>query len=77
LENIFQAIASLDGLNIGQTNAVEITRRALLDECDVAQEALNIFCALLGSFAGNVALTFGAREEFTSPAGFHREFFAF
>jgi glucokinase len=28
---------------------------------DVAQEALNIFCALLGSFAGNVALTFGAR----------------
>jgi glucokinase len=61
LENIFQAIASLDGLNIGQTNAVEITRRALSNECDVAQEALNTFCALLGSFAGNVALTFGAR----------------
>lgn len=61
LENIFQAIASLDGLNIGQTNAVEITRRALSDECDVAQEALNTFSALLGSFAGNAALTFGAR----------------
>jgi len=61
LENIFHAIASLDGLNIGQTNAVEITSRALSDECDVAQEALNTFCALLGSFAGNAALTFGAR----------------
>jgi glucokinase len=60
LENIFQAIASLDGLNIGQTNAVEITRRALSGECDAAHEALNTFCALR-SFAGNVALTFGAR----------------
>ena len=61
LENIFQAIASLECLNIGQTNAVEITRRALSGECDVAQEALNTFGALLGSFAGNAALTFGAR----------------
>jgi glucokinase len=33
-----------------------------LRECPVvAHEALSAFCALLGSFSGNVALTFGAR----------------
>ena len=61
LENIFQAIATLRALNIAQTDAAEITRRALSHECDVAHEALDTFCALLGSFAGNVALTFGAK----------------
>jgi glucokinase len=60
LENIFQAIASLDGLNMDRTNAAEIARRALSDKCQVAYEALDTFCALLGSFAGNVALMFGA-----------------
>lgn len=60
LENIFQAIVSLDGLDVPQTSAPEITRRALKTECEVAHEALSIFCALLGSFAGNIALTFSA-----------------
>lgn len=61
LENIFQAIAHLDGRAVAQTSAAEITQRALSRECDLAGEALATFCALLGSFAGNVALTFGAR----------------
>lgn len=61
LGKYFSGHASLDGLNLNQATAVEITRRALSDECDVAREALNTFCALLGSFAGNVALTFGAQ----------------
>ncbi len=61
LENIFQAIAHLDGRTVAQTSAAEITQRALSRECDFAGETLSIFCALLGSFAGNIALTFGAR----------------
>lgn len=61
LENIFQAIVQLDGCSVAQINAAEITRRALTRECEVAHEALATFCALLGSFAGNAALTFGAR----------------
>ena len=36
-------------------SAADITKSAL------AGEALGTFCAFLGSFAGNVALTFGAR----------------
>lgn len=60
LENIYQAIAALDGTTLAPSTAPEITERALKRECPVADEALRTFCALLGSFAGNVALTFGA-----------------
>ena len=42
-------------------NATQITKSALRGECNVAVEALNVFCAFLGSFAANVALTFDAR----------------
>jgi len=61
LENTFQAIVALDGVDMSQMSAAEITQRALKNECKVAHEALGTFCALLGSFAGNIALTFGAR----------------
>jgi glucokinase len=42
-------------------SAADITKCALCGDCQVAHEALAKFCAFLGSFAGNVALTFGAR----------------
>lgn len=61
LENIYQAIVALDGLTIGPRNAADITKCALSGECPVAHEALTNFCAFLGSFAGNVVLTFRAR----------------
>jgi glucokinase len=61
LENLFQAIARLDNRHVAAMSAAEITQRALARECEIAAEALSTFCSLLGSFAGNVALTFGAR----------------
>jgi glucokinase len=61
LENIYQAIAAIDGLDRPPLSATEITHRALGDECQAATETLETFCAFLGSVAGNVALTFGAR----------------
>src|SRR5215470_12881270 len=61
LENLYQAIAALEGLDIPPRNATEITRDALSGECQIAKRSLEAFCAFLGSFAGNVALTFGAR----------------
>jgi glucokinase len=61
LENIYQAIAAIDGLDLPPLSATEITHSALGNESRVATEALEIFCAFLGSVAGNVALTFGAR----------------
>ncbi len=61
LENIYQAIVALDGLALAHRSAADITKCALGGDCRVAHEALATFCAFLGSFAGNVALTFGAR----------------
>jgi glucokinase len=61
LENIYQAIAALDGLEIPSRNAAEITKNALSGECQLSRRSLQAFCAFLGSFAGNVALTLGAR----------------
>ena len=61
LENIYQAIIALDGLALAPRSAAEITKSALGGDCRVAHEAVATFCAFLGSFAGNVALTFGAR----------------
>jgi glucokinase len=61
LENIYQAIVVLDGLTLAPRSAADITKCALSGDCQIAREALAKFCAFLGSFAGNVALTFGAR----------------
>jgi glucokinase len=61
LENIHRAIVELDGIALEPRSAADITKCALDDDCPVARHALATFCAFLGSFAGNVALTFGAR----------------
>jgi glucokinase len=61
LENIHQAIVELDGIALEPRSAANITKHALDGDCRVARDALMTFCAFLGSFAGNVALSFGAR----------------
>jgi glucokinase len=61
LENLYQAIAAVDGLIVDTQSAVEITNHALARDSEIAYEALRVFCAFLGSFAGNLALTFGAK----------------
>ncbi len=61
LENLYQAVAAVDGRDPPPRNAVEITNAAKCNACAVARSALDMFCAMLGSFAGNVALTYGAR----------------
>jgi glucokinase len=60
LENIFNAIADIDAMQVMQLSAPEITENALAGECRVCVDALRTFCAFLGSFAGNAALTFRA-----------------
>ena len=61
LEHLHQAIAALDASGAAAGDAAEITRRALERSCPTSVAALEMFCALLGAFAGNVALMFGAR----------------
>jgi glucokinase len=61
LENLYRALAALDGAGVPERNAVAITRAGLAGTCPVSRAALDMFCAMLGTFAGNAALSFGAR----------------
>jgi glucokinase len=61
VENLYQSIAALDGIDAPTRNAAEITEAALRGTCPTSRASLDMFCAMLGGFAGNVALTYGAR----------------
>lgn len=61
LVNVYQALGELDGLAAQAHTPAEITRLALSGQCPLCIEALRMMCALLGSVAGNLALTLGAR----------------
>jgi glucokinase len=61
LENLYAAIAAIDQVAPAQRDAVEITRLALDRRCATSLAAVDMFCAMLGTVAGNLALTFRAR----------------
>jgi glucokinase len=61
LENLYRALASLDGASVPRRDAAAITQAALDGSCSVSRAALDMFCSLLGAVAGNLALTFSAR----------------
>jgi glucokinase len=61
IENLYHAIAALDGIDAPSRNAAEITNAALQGTCPTSRATLDMFCAMLGGFAGNAALTYGAR----------------
>ncbi len=61
LELIHAALAERAGQRGGPTlPAPEVTRRALAAEDPVSMQALDAFCAMLGTAAGNLAVTLGA-----------------
>jgi glucokinase len=55
LENLYRVIASLDSQTVAQRTAAQITKAALANRCAVSRAALDTFCGLLGSVAGNLA----------------------
>jgi glucokinase len=61
LENLYQAIIALDEIDLPLRNAAEITKAAVQGTCATSSAALDMFCGMLGGFAGNVALTYGAK----------------
>jgi len=66
LENIHQALAVIEGLSVPTQTAPAITSAALAAEvspegqASLEKQALTMFCAILGSCAGDIALTLGA-----------------
>jgi glucokinase len=61
LENLHRALAALDNLALPEHGATEITRAGIEGSCPACRAALDMFCAMLGTVAGSLALTFGAR----------------
>jgi glucokinase len=60
LVNLYEALCGLEGVVPKVMTPPEITRRAREGSCRICLEALSIFCALLGTLAGNLVLTLGA-----------------
>lgn len=61
MTQLYHAIARTDGRTVPSRDNAEIIEHALAGDCEVSRETLELFCAFLGSAAGNVALTLGAR----------------
>ena len=61
LEALFEAICALDGATSGPLPAAAITQRALAASDARCVEVVDLFCGFLGSVAGNLTLTLGAR----------------
>ncbi len=62
LVNLFEALSMLEGTaEPERLEPVDVTGRALDGSSAVCREALDIFLAMLGTAAGNLALTLGAR----------------
>ena len=61
LENLYDAIAALDGTIPSRRRASDITRTGVEGTCSTSRAVIDMFCAMLGSVAGNLALTLGAK----------------
>ncbi len=61
LSLLYQSISHLEGTDATKLNPEQISKKAIDGTCPIASEALSMFCEILGSVAGNLALTLGAR----------------
>ncbi len=60
LVRLYETLASLDGVEPPLRSASEITDAAAARGCSLCRAAFDMFCEMLGTVAGNLALTFGA-----------------
>jgi glucokinase len=61
LANLHQAIAEIDGSGSARRTPSQVTEAAFDGSSPVCRATIDAFCAFLGSVAGDIALTFGAR----------------
>lgn len=61
LERLYRTVAQVLGVATEQLNAEQISSHAIGSTHAVCTRTVDTFCALLGAFAGDVALTLGAR----------------
>lgn len=61
ITNIYAALCTIDGLDALQKSPADICQAALANTDARAAEAIAMFCAMLGTVAGDIALTLGCR----------------
>jgi glucokinase len=61
VELIYRALSDVLGQPAANLSAPEISRRALSGECALSNQVLDVFCGMLGTVAGNLAVTLGAQ----------------
>jgi glucokinase len=61
LVNLYQTLCALDGVRAASFTAAQITDRRTGESDPHCGEALAMFCGMLGTVAGDLALTLGAR----------------
>ncbi|MGL1956094.1 MAG: glucokinase [Colwellia sp.] len=62
LVQIYQALCIINDHAGDKLSAAEISTQALAGSCAICQQALSQFCKILGSFAGNLALTMNCQS---------------
>ncbi|MBD2810887.1 glucokinase [Xenorhabdus sp. Vera] len=60
LVNIYRSLMKLNGQPVEEITPRDISDRALSGNCPICKRTLEIFCAALGRFGGNLALNIGA-----------------
>lgn len=61
LVNLYSALAEVEGVPARQYTAAQITDEATCRDDALCRETTEMFCAMLGTVAGNLALTLGAK----------------
>lgn len=77
LLNIYSALAELAGQSIVQQTPEQMTSAALDGLDPLAMQSLHMFCRVLGSVAGNLALTLGAKGGVYIAGGIVPRFIGF
>lgn len=61
IELLYRVIAELSDVELNMPlTAAEISQRALDGSCALSHQTMSLFCAMLGTVAGNLAMTLGA-----------------
>lgn len=61
LPNLYQALAAIEGRSAEALSPPEIVTRGSDGSCALCSRVLDVFCGMLGTIAGNLAVTLGAR----------------
>jgi glucokinase len=60
LVNLYNTLAEIDGLPAASYTSAQVTDPSICEHEPHCREAVDMFCAMLGTVAGNLALTLGA-----------------